>query len=469
MNTRHLKRLGLFLLLAASGSGLVAGEDEAYTWKIGLASAKITPNEPVRMAGYGNKEREQLSQGVASDLYAKAIAIEDQDGKRALLITTDVIGLTAHVSEPLYPRIAEETGLRREQILINSSHTHTGPVIGLDAEKLDHLEDAEHIERTIRYTKRLSDQIASLAAEATKRLEPARLSWGVGVATFVMNRREFTDRGVRLGVNPRGLADRSVPVLKVESSDEKLRCLLIGTACHNTTLTGRDMQISGDFAGYAQQHIEQELDGVQVMFLQGCGGDANPFPRGSEEIARVHGLTLGKEVLRVLETELTTIRGPLTAQLAAVSLPLQQEFTEADFEKLNRASGATRNVASKLRERLDSENKLPTAYDSRIALWQLGEDLTLVALPGEVVVDYVHLLEAAIGPRKLWVSAYNHDVFGYLPSARVLREGGYEVRGVYAGGIGIFAPEAERIVVDQVRALAIKAGRPDLPSNFVGQ
>jgi len=260
-------------------------------------------------------------------------------------------------------------------------------------------------------------------------------------------------------VNPRGLVDRSVPVLKVESVEGETRAVLIGTACHNTTLSGKDMLISGDFAGYAQHYVEQQIDGVQAMFMQGCGGDANPFPDGSEEIARVHGMTLGKEVTRVLATKLEPIAGPLTMLLSWVELPLQQDITKETYDKLNRASGSTRNVARKLKEQRISDGELPGLFLTQIGFWQFGSDLTLVALPGEVVVDYVKLIEEAIGPRKLWVSAYNHDVFGYLPSKRVLREGGYEMRGVYSGGIGIFAPEAEDVVVEAVRQLAQKAGR----------
>jgi len=102
---------------------------------------------------------------------------------------------------------------------------------------------------------------------------------------------------------------------------------------------------------------------------------------------------------------------------------------------------------------------LPTSYTAPLAVWQLGSDLTLVALPGEVVVDYVRLLEEALGPNKLWIAAYTCDVFGYLPSARVLREGGYETRGLYVGGIGLFTPEAEQALVAKVVELAKAAGR----------
>jgi len=102
---------------------------------------------------------------------------------------------------------------------------------------------------------------------------------------------------------------------------------------------------------------------------------------------------------------------------------------------------------------------LPTSYQSPVTVWQFGKDLTLVGLSGEVVVDYLTFLEQALGPNQLWVTAYCNDVFGYLPSARVLREGGYETRGLYAGGAGFFDAKAQDVLVQKVRDLAKKVGR----------
>ena len=108
---------------------------------------------------------------------------------------------------------------------------------------------------------------------------------------------------------------------------------------------------------------------------------------------------------------------------------------------------------------LDRGEKVPTHYTCPFTVWQFGDDLTLVGLPGEVVVDYALLLEKALGPNRLWLAAYCNDVFGYLPSARVLSEGGYETRGLYSGGVGLFDPKAQEVVVQTVRELARKVGR----------
>jgi hypothetical protein len=276
-----------------------------------------------------------------------------------------------------------------------------------------------------------------------------------------MNRREFTEeRGVILGVNPRGLADRSVPVLRIDGADGKLMGLVFGAACHNTTLGGEIYDISGDYAGHAQRLIEAEHPGATAMFLQGCAGDANPYPRGSHEIAERHGKELAAEVVRLLASKLAAIEGPLKIAFGQVSLPLAASPSRSELEAMAAGKGGPQPwVAQQMLARLDRGETLPSEYTCPISVWQFGDDLTLVGLSGEVVVDYVRLLEDALGPNELWISAYNHDVFGYLPSARVLREGGYETRGLIHGGIGFFAPDAQDVVVAKVRELANAAGR----------
>ena len=108
---------------------------------------------------------------------------------------------------------------------------------------------------------------------------------------------------------------------------------------------------------------------------------------------------------------------------------------------------------------LERGEKLPTHWRAPIAVWQFGADLTLVALPSEVVVDYVYRIEKTIGPLNLWVAAYANEGFGYLPSARVIAEGGYETRGLSSGD-GWFAPAAEDAIAAKVSELAAKVGRP---------
>jgi hypothetical protein len=443
----------LVLGLLFVGSPVSAAEPE---WKVGLARVKITPERPVFLAGYAS--RNKPFEKVAGDLYAKALALEDRDGHVAVVVTTDLIGLSAAIAEPVCKRIGDKTKLKREQILLSSSHTHTGPALSLDPKVRDGRADGD-VQRTVDYTRQLQDKLVEVVVQALKKREPARLSWGSGVVHFVMNRREFTSNGVILGVNARGPADRSVPVLRIDDADGKPRAVLFGAATHGTTLTQDCYELCGDYAGFAQVYVEEHVPKAQALFMLGCAGDSNPYPRGTMELARKHGVALGKEVCRVLETKLQPVRGPLKIAFGKADLPLQKPPTSEELKKRAKGKGMDAWLAKEMLAALDRGEKLATQYPAPIAVWQFGADLTLVGLSGEVVVDYVAMLEESLGPNRLWPAAYTNDVFGYLPSARVLREGGYETRGLYTGGIGLFDPKAQDVLVAKVRELAGKAGR----------
>jgi hypothetical protein len=312
----------------------------------------------------------------------------------------------------------------------------------------------------VEYTRQLQDKVVEVVVQAVGNLKPARLSWGGGVVHFVMNRREFTPNGVILGVNPRGLADRGVPVLRIDSPDGNLLAVLFGAAVHGTTLGQDNYEVCGDYAGFAQDYVQSKYPGTLALFMLGCAGDANPYPRGTMEMTRQHGRTLADEVGRVLETKLRPVTGPLRVAFERVDLPLQTSLSREELTKLAADKRSPRaGVAAQLLAMLDKGEPIPAHYTCPVTVWQFGRDLTLVGLPGEVVVDYVTRLEKALGPNQLWVAAYCNDVFGYLPSARVLAEGGYETRGLYSGGVGYFDAKAEDVLVRAVRELAAKAGR----------
>ena len=433
----------------------VSAQEKDTGWKVGLAQVKITPSLPLPMSGYGS--RTKPFEKVAGDLYVKAMVLEDAQGRRGVLVTSDLLGLSAEVAEPICERLAKKTGLKREQILLNASHTHAGPALRLQPVKAEAGGEAL---RSIEYTRKLQDQIVAVVIDALGQLEPSRLSWGSGVVDFVMNRREFTPGGIILGVNPRGLADRTVPVMRVEGADGKLRAVLFGAAVHGTTLGADNYALCGDYAGFAQAVIEERYPKVQAMFLIGCAGDANPYPRGTMEMTRKHGKTLADEVCRVLEGKLRPVRGPLTIAFERAAVPLAPPPSRDELQKLAADKRSPKTwAAGQMLAALDRGEKLPTEYPCPLTVWQFGRDLTLVGLSGEVVVDYVPALEKALGPHQLWLAGYCNDVFGYLPSARVAAEGGYETRGLYAGGAGFFDARAEQVVIQAVATLAKRAGR----------
>jgi hypothetical protein len=412
------------------------------------------------MCGYNPN----LSEGVLDDLYAKAIAIEDADGARAVLVTADLLFFRAPLAEVISRKIMDETGLERRQILLNASHTHAGPVFGVkDPGRFDL--PADQRRNVDEYTKRLIEKLVRLAPAALADLEPGRLSWSTGEVGFVMNRRLIGPEGKcrGMGPNPAGPVDRSVPVLRVDWPDGRLRAVVLGCACHPVTLDGGNRKISGDYAGAAQRYLESRHPGVQAMFVIGCGADANSHPRGGREqeawVTR-HGESLGKEVERVLAGELLEVGGRLKTELAAVDLPLEDSFSRRQLEEMA-GEGQTywhKENARGMLELLDRNQPLPKAYRSSIALWRFGDDLTLVGLPGEAVADYVPMIRDALGAQKLWIAAYCNESFGYLPTAKILAEGGHESMGLTLA-VGLFSPRVEDAVMATVRQLAGQAER----------
>src|SRR5262249_15119890 len=141
-------------LLAAWTAGPAAAAEPE--WKVGLAQVKITPERPVLLAGYAS--RNKPFEKVEADLYAKALALEDRQGRRVVLVTADLIGSPAAVAEPVCTRLRDKAGLKREQILLNASHTHTGPMLGLDASDREGA-SAGDAQRTVEYTRQLQDKV----------------------------------------------------------------------------------------------------------------------------------------------------------------------------------------------------------------------------------------------------------------------------------------------------------------------
>ncbi len=459
-----MKRFLLLVLLVAASGGCA---DDAKTgkWQVGCARVSITPERPIVLLGYG--DRTGPFNSVAQDIYAKAMALEDGEGRRAVIVTADLVGFQAAVvTNTVCQRIANETGLMRSQLLFNASHSHTGPLVSLDpwseANAAAHAPlSPDDRNETIAYTTALQEKLVVLVRDALEALEPAQLSWGRGEVPFPMSRRLPRDGHIAMADNPEGTADRSVPVLCARTPEGKYLAVLFGTACHNTTLTGSDNVIAGDYAGFAQAHLEARYPGTQAMFMSGAGADANPSPRGSMALAEQHGATLATEVARIVEESLTAVDGDLATTYEMVELPLQS-LSNAEIKERAKRPSAEAEMARHMLRVLEAGETLPKNYAAPFAVWQFGEAFTLVALPAEPVAEYVHLIEAALPNQELWIAGYNNDCFGYLPTARVVNEGGHENIGVtlwiwgqnLGQNAGFFAPSVEQAVVNAVVHLA---------------
>jgi hypothetical protein len=438
------------LCLAALVAGLLGDVVSAQEYRAGVARTAITPAPGLWLGGYA--ARTKPAEGKAHDIWVKALALEDPHGERLVLVTADLLGLPHDLAEGVAAEVKRRTGLPREKLLLSASHTHCAPVLRGPLVDMYEMPD-EQLPLLERYRQDVHNWLVAVVVTALDDLKPARLAFGRNAARFAANRRMSG-----------GPVDHDVPVLSVTAPDGRLRAVVFGYACHNTTL--QFYQYSGDYAGFAQDDLEDRYPGAAALFWAGCGGDANPAPRGTLELARRHGRELAGAVQQALESPLTPVRGEFRAAFATIALPHgplpSREQWQADLLSKVRAQ---RVRARRMLAVLDAGGKVDETYPYYpVQVWRLGDQVVWIALGGEVVVDYALRLKRELGAdRTVWVMAYANDVMAYIPSVRVLREGGYEGEGamVYYGLPTKWAPDVEELIVRRVHELvgAVTPGR----------
>jgi neutral ceramidase len=276
--------------------------------KAGVGRVDITPAGPVWMSGYA--ARTHASEGQLTPLWAKALALESGPGQRIVIVTTDVVGIPRVVADEVAARVEKQHGLKRHQFLINASHTHTGPVVWQNIPNLTVFPPVEQ-EKLVAYQRTFTDALVTVIDAALHDLAPATVEYGEGSVGFAINRRQAMPAGVKIGIDPTGPVDHTAPVLRISGADGKLRAVLFGYACHNTTLTAEIYQLSGDYAGFAAAALESRHPGATALFLMLCGADQNPNPRGTVDLARKYGDELAAEVDRVMSARMISVAGPI--------------------------------------------------------------------------------------------------------------------------------------------------------------
>lgn len=444
--------LMLMFICAVSTAETALPEELENPLFVGVGKVLITPQSSMWMAGYAS--RKSASEGTLQDIWAKALVIKDKTGTMIVIVTTDLLGLPASLAQTIANKADEKYGISRERLMLTSSHTHCGPVLRKNLEDMYDLGPEQRVLMDD-YSNSLPDLILKAIDQAVAMTsDPCTVEWGIGSAGFAINRRQYATGGVNIGVNPIGPVDHDVPVLKVTRADGSVKAILFGYACHNTTLD--IMQFNGDYAGFAQSDLEAKYPGATALFIAGCGGDQNPHPRREIGLAKQHGTSLAEAVARITESPMQAVSGPIIAAYREVPLALAPPPTREQIEKdLQSDNVYVQRRAKSLLRTLDEKGALETTYPYPVQTIQFSDDMTMIALGGEVVVDYSLRLKYELGRERLWVAAYANDVMAYIPSLRVLREGGYEGgdSAVYYGLNGPWAPEVEETIMGAVHAM----------------
>ncbi len=476
------------ITLAVVALGAIQSRDPASAERplraVGVAEIDITPSFPVRLRGYSGRNDE--SGGVSQRLRAKAMAIGgNEEQGPAVLVTFDNCVVPDVLVRELAARLKKKSGLPRERLTVAATHSHNAPILsGMSETLYVHPLPKAQAGRIDRYTRELVDKLEKVATEALAKRRPAALSWATTRAAFAHNRRTRD-----------GPVDHDLPVMVARSADGTVAAVWTSYACHCTTLTHN--RISGDWAGYAMEKIQEAFPGAVALVSAGCGGDQNPNRAGAKEpeeqdaMASRHGGEIAAAISALLKGEvagegadedgrrkanppsLRPIDGVLETRLRWIDLPLAKLPTRQEWAERARSSEGAGTAGYHARvqlERLDRGEKLATRVPYPVQTWNFGNSLAIIFLGGEAVVDYSRRLKREFDRERVWINAYANDVACYIPSERVLKEGGYEGGGamIFHDWPAPFAPGLEQLIVDEVRrqvpADLLRPGQRETPA-----
>jgi hypothetical protein len=447
-----------------------AGLASERVYQIGVARVDITPDTPVRLAGYGSRRAE--SEGIEQRLWAKALAIEGGATGPAVLLSVENCEVPGWIAEELASRLKNKAQVSRERFVLCSTHPHTAPCLkGTLPTAFGAPIPADHQARIDRYTGRLIDQLEKVSLDALLHRRPARLARSQGSIPFATNRRVFkTATQVVFGKNPDGLTDRALPMLRVTDAAGKLVAVVLNYACHCTTLGADFNRICGDWAGYAQEYIEREHPGAICLITIGCGADADPQPRTGLDYAKQHGRSMADEVTRLLTGSSRPIEGEVACRFERIRLPFETPPPRKEWEDRAGRNDLVGFHAKAQLARLDRGEPLQTDLSYPVQTWTFGNDLAMVFLAGEVVVDYALRFKEEFDADRLWVTAYANDVPCYIPSRRILAEGGYEAESsmILYDRPARLSPSVEGLIAAAVRRLLpteFRSSRRPTPSH----
>lgn len=421
---------------------------------VGAARIDITPELPIRLSGYTNRPAE--ADRFEARLHARALAIGGDAEGPAIVIVAEVLALPELLTEAVVAGIRARHSIPRERIAVAVTHQHTGPMIAGTAPFMFSRDlPADELARIDRYAATLERKLVEVALAALANRRPAELAWAQGRAGFAVNRRRIVDgKAVGYTDQPGGPVDHTLPVMRAVEAGGSVRAVLLNYACHCTTLKGGDNFVHPDWAGEAARRLEAAHPDAVALVAIGCGADADPQPRGMAAVA-LHGQTIADEVARLFAGKMRPLGGVTRADFRRLEIPFDHEVTRAELEARLSLPVMTSYPARKFLAELDTGRALPKSVRYPVQTWRFGGDLAMVFLGGEVVADYALRLRRELGADRVWINAYANSVPCYIPSTRVLAEGGYEAERAmdFYGLPTRLAGDVEERIVSTVREL----------------
>ena len=443
-------------------TSLLWSQSPAGEWRVGAAKADITPALPVRLSGYGS--RSQSTSEIEDRLFARAMTLQHGELPPLVIVSLDAIGLSASLTDQIHAQLKEKFLLDRKQVVLCTTHSHTAPQLDDVLPNLysTPLRDDER-QNMSTTSRRTVDSVVKIVGESISRLQAATVGFGTGRADFAINRRVLKNNAwAGFGVVEDGPVDRSVRVIHAKRPDGSTIAVVYQYACHCTSIAPELNKISADWAGLSAGLLEESFrsthsqDAIALPVI-GCGADANPNPRNKYEHAKQHAQEMAKSVQAICNGSLQKLSPPTSQVFQLVAISSERPSRDHLTEMSKTQSVVERNFAQFMLDILKQKNRLPESYPAPIHFWNFGDQLAWVFMGGEVVVDYQMRLEKELSQfPNVWVAAYTDDVFAYVASERVRKEGGYEVDAsmLYYNQPGRWVSGTEDLIVARVLKMA---------------
>lgn len=410
--------------------------------KLGTAKMDITPSWPLPLAGFGHREGD--FEGVCRPLYARVLFFEREEEtgpRRALLVSADLIWWGTEFTARLRCRLKKLWQLEESSIILHATHTHSGPQTSIGFVPSLGISDPE-------YVRGLESAVLEAAERAHQSLEPVTLERGSSDYPMGINRRGRVGGKIGMVPDPDGPVDSEIIVVRFRRTTGDTKAMLVHYACHPTT-TDENL-VSPDFPGVAMERVETELGGEAIAaYLQGCCGDVRPsliedgrfFWGGDSDVRRL-GEQLACRVIDILEGPITELApGSLRGRRAEISLPLQNPPSVSELEASFYRPGVVGEWAKVL---LQEPQRLQQEIPMELAVLEVAEGLSFLSVGAELMVEYGLFLKETFGGEVLPLP-YSNGMIGYVPTARQVREGGYEAdeSTLYFALPAPFTPELE--------------------------
>jgi len=361
--------------------------------------------------------------------------------EEVLIFGFDLLFFSRDEADRLKGAIGRRIDLSPKEIFLNTSHTHTGPKVGTwDYSGSDRL-----------YLQFLEDSIVEVACKARDAAREVTLSAGYAHTDLPFNRRLPLPNGIiDFAPNPDGPTYNKAPFCLFKDMNGEPVCFLFSASCHPSTIKGNDRsyQISADFPGVAMNLLDEHFGATCSLFIQGAAGDTKSviigkgeryFRSGDWPDVEKSGTLLANDIINAIPQGFAPIEPDLHSATVEMEFPMQKPRTRQEYKEVvekppahseSIPEGMKRWALEKI-ELIDRGFGLPASVPVTAHGIQLGKGLRLIGIEAEIVAELGELIDNSYGDGITFPMGYTDGAQMYLPTSKMIDEGGYESESYY--------------------------------------